>query len=140
MTTVRPILTFFEGFVFAITPVMAFLMVMGSVGMKLVGRYFQVIIWIQLWMPVMAICNLYIVMAASGQLASITAPFSSFYALNQMSQILETWIATGGMLCAATPMIALFLVTGSTYAFTTLANRMQGRDHVNEKMGTPDLQ
>ena len=140
MTTVRPILTFFEGFVFAITPVMAFLMVMGSVGMKLVGRYFQVIIWIQLWMPVMAICNLYIVMAASGQLASITAPFSSFYALNQMSQILETWIATGGMLCAATPMIALFLVTGSTYAFTTLANRMQGQDHVNEKMGTPDLQ
>ena len=138
MTTVRPMLTFFEGFIFAITPVVGFLMVIGTFGLMLAVRYFQVILWIQLWFPVMSVCNLYITMAATGQIQSMGGQVASFYGLNAVSQILETWLATGGMLCAATPMIALFLVTGSTYAFTTLANRMQGGDHVNEKVASPD--
>lgn len=138
MTTVRPMLTFFEGFIFAITPVVGFLMVIGTFGLMLAVRYFQVILWIQLWFPVMSVCNLYITMAATGQIQSMGGQVASFYGLNAVNQILETWLATGGMLCAATPMIALFLVTGSTYAFTTLANRMQGGDHVNEKVASPD--
>ena len=138
MTTVRPMLTFFEGFVYAITPVMGFLMVIGSFGLMLAVRYFQVVLWIQLWFPVMSICNLYITMTASGQVNSMIGDISSFYGLNAASDIMQTWLSTGGMLCAATPMIALFLVTGSTYAFTTLANRMQGGDHVNERMVAPD--
>lgn len=138
MTTVRPMLTFFEGFVYAITPVMGFLMVIGTFGLMLAVRYFQVVLWIQLWFPVMSVCNLYITMTASGQIQSMGGDMASFYGLNAAEEILQTWLSTGGMLCAATPMIALFLVTGSTYAFTTLANRMQGGDHVNEKMAVPD--
>ncbi|NMS58306.1 conjugal transfer protein TraG, partial [Vibrio parahaemolyticus] len=34
---------------------------------------------------------------------------------------------------------SLFIVTGSTYAFTSLASRISGSDHVDEKMQTPDL-
>lgn len=139
LSTVRPLMAFFEGFIYAITPLMAFMIVMGAFGMAMITKYFQVVVWVQLWMPVLSIVNLFILMGARNQFASIVTDPMSFYTLNNGSQILQNWIATGGMLAAATPMIALFLVTGSTYAFTSLTNRMGGGDHVNEKIASPDM-
>ena len=138
VSTMRPLMAFFEGFIYAITPLMGFLLVVGAFGLNMLGKYFQVVIWIQLWMPVLSIINLYISMAARNEFSAlVTAPIS-FYTLNSGSQALQTWLGVGGMLTAATPMIALFLVTGSTYAFTALAGRMGGADHVNERIGSPD--
>lgn len=142
MTIVRPMLTFIEGFVYAITPLMAFLIVMGGFGIKLVVKYAQMLIWTQLWMPVLSIVNLFLYMSAMGEMASYsmdTAGLYNFYALNTADAILEHWIATGGMLAAATPILTLVLVTGSSYAMTSLAGRMHGSDHVDEKMASPDL-
>ena len=139
LSTVRPLMAFFEGFIYAITPIMAFMIVMGAFGMAMITKYFQVVVWVELWMPVLSIVNLFILMGARNQFASIVTDPMSFYTLNNGSQILQNWIATGGMLAAATPMIALFLVTGSTYAFTSLTNRMGGGDHINEKIASPDM-
>ncbi len=139
VSTMRPLMAFFEGFIYAITPLVGFLLVVGAFGMNLLTKYFQVVIWIQLWMPVMSIINLYVSMAARNEFASLVTTPISFYTLNTGSQALQTWLGIGGMLTAATPMIALFLVTGSTYAFTALAGRMGGADHVNERIGSPDM-
>lgn len=138
MTVVRPMMTFFEGFIYAITPLMGFLFVLGTFGMRLGIRYFQTVLWIQLWMPVLSICNLYVVLAANGQISTL-GDLTSFYAIDEASRRLENWLATGGMLAASTPIISLFLVTGSTYAFTTLASRLGGGDHINEKIPTNDV-
>lgn len=142
MTTVRPLVTFFEGFVYALTPIMAFIIVLGGMGIKLIGRYIQVILWIQLWLPVLSITNLYIYMASREELIAINSTgasaLDSFYALNATTDKLDTWIATGGMLAAATPLIALFVITGSSYAFTNIAGRLNGTDFTNEKINTPD--
>lgn len=144
LTVARPMMAFFEGFVYAITPIMAIVMVLGSSGLQMIGKYFQTILWIQLWMPVLAVINLYIHTVSSERLAEMvlytpSGKLDSFYALNGAGEILQNWIATGGMLAAATPMISLFIVTGSTYAFTSLAGRLNGGDHINEKMTTPDV-
>lgn len=140
MTVVRPMMTFFEGFVYAITPIMGFLIVLGSAGIMMVGKYFQTILWIQLWMPVLSIINLYIITAANGDISRYAiGGLNSLYALSGAGDRLDTWIGTGGMLAAATPVISLFIVTGSTYAFTTLASRVGGADHINEKMASPDV-
>lgn len=139
VSTMRPLMAFFEGFIYAITPLVGFLLVIGAFGMNLMAKYFQVVIWIQLWMPVMSIINLYVSMAARNEFASLVTTPISFYTLNAGSQALQTWLGIGGMLTAATPMIALFLVTGSTYAFTALAGRMGGADHVNERIASPDM-
>lgn len=140
MTVVRPMLTFFEGFIYAITPIIAFIIVMGSFGIQLAGKYVQTILWIQLWMPVLSIINLFVHTAASNEMSSLSAGgLNSMYALSSTGDVLQHWIATGGMLAAATPVISLFIVTGSTYAFTSLASRISGADHVDEKMQTPDL-
>ncbi|AJY53233.1 conjugal transfer protein TraG N-terminal domain-containing protein [Halomonas sp. KO116] len=141
MSIVRPMLAFIEGFVYAITPFMAFLVVLGGFGIQLAVKYGQMLLWTQLWMPVLAIINLFLHMAASREMASYsmdTGGISTFYALSRSSDILENWIATGGMLAAATPILTLVLVTGSSYAMTSLAGRMQGGDHINEKMSNPD--
>lgn len=140
MTVVRPMLTFFEGFVYAITPFAAFIIVMGSFGMQLAGKYLQTILWIQLWMPVLSITNLFIHMSASGEItARHASQLESFYALSSSSEVLQHWIATGGMLAAATPIISLFIVTGSSYAMTSIAQKVGGGDFVDEKVQSPDI-
>lgn len=139
MSIIKPVMTFFEGFVYAITPIMAFIIVMGATGLSLAGKYFQTILWIQLWMPVMSITNLFIHMAAKNQMKHLVNDgLDSIYALSSTGDILQNWVATGGMLSAVTPVISLFIVTGSTYAFTSLANRFNSAEHVNEKIQSPD--
>lgn len=143
MTVARPLMAFFEGFIYAVTPVLAFLIMLGGMGLSLAMKYVQSLLWIQLWMPTLAITNLYIHTAVTHEMASKLnvggEAINSMYALNTSADILGNWIAVGGMLAAATPMISLFFVTGSTYAFTSLAQRIGGADHVNEKLATPDI-
>lgn len=134
-TVVMPLMTFFEGFVYAITPFCALLFFYGMFGLGLIGKYLQTLFWINLWMPIMAICNLYISLSVSGQLQGIN--LGSMDGVSTAISTLQNQIATGGMLMTATPLLALMVVTGSTYAFTTLASRLNGGDHVNEKIMAP---
>lgn len=145
MTVIRPAMTFFEGFVYAVTPMLAMLFVMGRFGISLAGKYLQVIFWVQLWLPILSICNLYIRNAADKQLKSLAptieaqeALFSSVYGINSVPAIMESWLAVGSMLAASTPMLAFFLISGSSYAFTNIAGRLGGQDHFDEKAVTPD--
>lgn len=140
MSVVRPMQTFFEGFVYAVTPMLAVLLVMGRFGIGLAGKYLQTIFWVQLWMPILSIVNLYITTAASGQMSSYLASneLTSMYSLNGIDHILETWIAAGGMLAASTPVISFFLISGSAYAFTNIAGKLGGADHLDEKISSPD--
>lgn len=88
MTVVRPMLTFFEGFICAITPIIAFIIVMGSFGL-LAGKYVQTILWIQLWMPVLSIINLFVHTAASNEMSSLSAGgLNSMYALSSTGDVL----------------------------------------------------
>lgn len=134
-TVVMPLMTFFEGFVYAITPFCAMLFFYGMFGLGLIGKYLQTLFWINLWMPIMAICNLYISLSVSGQLQGIN--LGSMDGVSTAIFTLQNQIATGGMLMTATPLLALMVVTGSTYAFTTLASRLNGGDHVDEKVMAP---
>lgn len=134
-TVVMPLMTFFEGFVYAITPFCAMLFFYGMFGLGLIGKYLQTLFWINLWMPIMAICNLYISLSISGQLQGIN--LGSMDGVSTAVSTLQNQIATGGMLMTATPLLALMVVTGSTYAFTTLASRLNGGDHVDEKVMAP---
>ncbi|NOI23860.1 conjugal transfer protein TraG N-terminal domain-containing protein [Vibrio mediterranei] len=142
MSIMRPLMTYFEGFVYAITPLAAFIVVMGGKGIQLVGKYIQTLMWIQLWMPVLSITNLYIYTRSQKVMVDFLASGGNPTSLEGILEItndLSNELATGGMLAAATPVISLFIVTGSNYAFTSLAQRTAGADHINEKIPSPDL-
>ncbi|MFW5723972.1 MAG: conjugal transfer protein TraG N-terminal domain-containing protein, partial [Halochromatium sp.] len=143
LNIVRPMLTFFEGFLYAVAPLMGFAIALGPFGIGLAGKWLLFALWTQLWLPVLAITNLYLLMAAGRDLDALanTAnldPFS-FYGLMQLDQILQDYLATGGMLAAATPAIALMLIYGSAITATHLAGRLQGSDHIAEGNLSPPV-
>lgn len=139
--SIRPLMTLIEGLVYAITPLAAFIMVTGSKGVILVGKYFQMLIWIQLWMPIMSIINLYIYIQGQDALNKYISigSLTSFEGIAYAGAELERWIAIGGMMAASTPAIAFMLVSGSAIAMNSLAQRVAGGDHIDEKMMSPDL-
>lgn len=139
----RPLMSFIEMFVVAATPLMAFLVATG-IGAKLAVRYLQLIGWIALWPVTMTLCNIYIYNMASRELLarSVGGDGSAFLSIGGLESIFTTsndWVATGGLLAASVPMLTFFLVTGSAQAFQSLAGRLQGGDHINEKIAAPDL-
>ncbi len=140
--TMRPMMSFIEGFVYAITPFAAFIMLLGVFGLRLYFKYFIMLIWVQLWLPVVAICNMFIMSGATrdlGEFALGGKDPTSFYALNKISETVATWISVGGMFTAAVPLLTFIVVSGSAFALTSLTNRMAGADHINEKIASPDV-
>ena len=140
LVSMRIMMALIEGLVYAITPLIAFLICTGSFGMGLVGKYLSMLVWIQLWLPVMSITDLYIRSGARDavRVAFINNQNYSFFANDMVGTAIQTWIGFGSIAAAATPLIALFLVGGSSVAFTSLTNRMMGSDHFNERALAPD--
>lgn len=139
---VRPLMTFLEGFTYAVTPIMAFVISIAPIGGKMAGKYLLTLVWISLWQPVMAVINLYILMSASGKmqaLSSLSVPATSYTGMQVANQEIQNWLATGGMLASATPALSLMLVYGSSITATHLAGRLGGGDHIDEKIGSPDV-
>ncbi|WP_377806704.1 conjugal transfer protein TraG N-terminal domain-containing protein [Azospirillum sp. A29] len=132
---VRPMLTFLEGFTYAVTPIMGFLVVIGPFGITVAGKYLLTLLWIQLWMPVLAIVNLYMHMSLAGRMAALDG---AGYYIDSMSGLLvadgalQKWISTGEMLASSVPALTLMLVYGGSVAATHLAGRLQGGDFLKE--------
>lgn len=139
---VRPMMTWIEGFSYAITPLMAFAVMLGARGIHITGQYFLMLLWIQLWMPILAIVNLYITMSAAGKMAALDAAqfnLPSIYGIYQMDMAIQEWLGVGGMLASSTPAIALMLVYGGSITATHFLGRMQGGDFIDEKIGSPSV-
>lgn len=147
--SMRPMMAFFEGFIYAVSPLMMFVIMLGSKGFSLAGKYLLTMIWIQLWKPVIAIISLYANLSATGQMEAIkdsvgtsttyAPPYLTFDGVPRMIQISMDWIGIAGMLTAATPALTLMLIYGSAVTATSLASRMVGGDHIDEKKMTPDI-
>lgn len=139
----KPMMVYFEGFIFAIGPFMAFAIGLGPIGISMVGKYLIFGLWIQLWMPILAISNLYLILTAQRAFEALadqnSAVLPSFRALYESDLLLQSYLGTAGMLIASTPAISLMLIYGSAITATHLAGRLQGGDHVNERLTAPDV-
>jgi len=140
---VRPMMTFFEGFLYAIAPLMAFAIALGPAGIGMVGKYLLFGLWIELWMPILAVINLYLHLAISRDLEAMQATggldVPSILSLYKLDFLLQDYLATGGMLAASTPAISLMLIYGSAITATHLAGRLKGGDFIDEKITAPDV-
>lgn len=141
MSVAKPMMTFFEAFIYAVTPFMAFLVVLVPIGLSLAAKYCMTAIWVQLWMPVMAILNFYINFIAQKRISTLDAQvdITSISGMVAANTQLADWMATAGMLAASVPIITMSLVAGGAVSATALAQRMTGRDHVDEKSLAPPL-
>jgi conjugal transfer mating pair stabilization protein TraG len=116
--------SFFFGLIFALTPVIALLIATGDFGVKMVFKYFSVLLWVVLWPFMTSIVNQF------GHVTMIDEM--------QIDGALVTKLAVLDKLVAATAMLSLFIATGGTYALTNLAGSFQSGDHVDEKKPAPD--
>lgn len=125
---VIPVMTFFEGLVYALTPIMVFACALGPIGLGVLGKYLMFTLWIQLWMPAMAIVNYYIHMATSGTLARLqeVAPDLSMRSIELWETAASDFLVIGNSMAAMIPMITLFLVSGSYYVMAKVAD-MEGK-------------
>ena len=130
-TIERPLMAFVEMFTVAISPIVAFLTTLGPIGMVMIVRYIQLILWIALWGPLMAVCNLYITVVTTRALRVIAlnsdnngSGLQAMINHDQLYQTLETWLSAGGMLASSVPALSLMIVYGGSVAATNLAGRM----------------
>ena len=138
----RPAISFIEGFFYAVSPIMGFMFCLGAPGLAVFARYLMFAVWIQLWMPVLAISNMFIQVCASNDLARIKAhgiPMASMVGLDSVWTETASYIALGANMVAATPLLTFIIISGSYFAFTGLTNRLSGGDHINEKTMAPDV-
>lgn len=139
---VRPMMAFIEGLSYAIAPIMGFVVLFGSIGIRMNIGYFSMLLWIQLWMPILAVINLFINMSAAGKMAALTQAnynLPSMMGIYQMDMELQQWLSIGGMLAASTPAISLMLIYRGAVTTTHFLGRMDGGDYANEKITTPDV-
>ncbi|WP_165678386.1 conjugal transfer protein TraG N-terminal domain-containing protein [Metapseudomonas otitidis] len=144
---VRPFMTFFEGFIYAITPLMAFVMVLGGFGIGLISKYLLILVWMMLWMPILSIINLYILSYGADKISAVVeASLSSgdvgqgisFQGLIAMQPVIESLIGTAGLMASSVPALSLFLVYGTSVAASGIASRLSGGDTINESFVAPD--
>lgn len=138
----RPMTAFFEGLVYSLAPFMAFLIGFGSMGISLVGKYMMLGLWVQIMPPIMALINLYFNYAAQDGLRALVdsgTELTSVYGMMAMYPELNHWVGMSGLLGASVPGIAMMLLYGSSVAATSMANRLQGGDHIDEKIAAPDV-
>lgn len=141
LSVVRPIMAFFEGLFYTLTPLIGFLIGMGMFGQKLIADYIRLSLWIQAMPPIMAVVNLYYNFTIQHELVTLAASQINFQTMSGILAIqdqLSHWIATAGMIAGSVPVISATLVYGGSYAATNLAGRVAGGDFVNEKIVAPD--
>jgi len=115
----RPMIAFFEGMLYAMTPFMAFALLLGGPGLKVMGKYLILPIAVGLWMPLLSVVNAFTLWYAGAEVGAILNRFDATgqgFAMLQvleMDQAISKALGIGGLLAASVPPLALFIVSGS---------------------------
>lgn len=139
LTWAQPMMTFIQGMIFGITPFMVFVLGLGLMGIRLIGKYFLVLVWVQLWYPILAIINMYVITRTTENLAMINTQGLSFDTLAEALRTITMDAGLAGNLIAATPVLAGFIVWGSAQAFTSMTSQFSSAQGVDPKTLSPDL-
>ena len=141
---VRPMITFLEGFIFALTPFLVLLVGLGPYGIKVIFGFLTTLIWITTWMPVLAIINFFQHYAAAAKLAALAesgAGIDTMAGLFQADSVVQTYLAVAGNMAAAVPALtAAFLFLGSrAFGANLFAQRLSsGQDTFKEEKVAQD--
>lgn len=86
----RPMIAFFEGMLYAMTPFMAFALMLGSPGLSILGKYLVLPLAVGLWMPLLSIVNAFTLWYAGSQMEAVFNgydPTGSGFAMLQLMDI-----------------------------------------------------
>lgn len=127
---------FIEAFSFSIGPLMLLVFVLGPAGVRIGVKYLWLLVWLQLWFPMLSIVNfmMYTLVAYGNPLLGNTLELS----LNSLELYEEHIINVSSTVDYSITMItalATMLVYGaSAIVSNTVSQRMQGQDHYDESV------
>ena len=134
-----PVITALESLAFFIYPLYAVLIVLGGMGIKHIGKYMTLLLFINLWGFVKIFVDFYTAISVE-QAFSASATFNplSFDALPTTILEVEGYLATASMLTTSIPMIGMFLLFGGVHS---LMGTMKGltNSKVDGNMGAPSV-
>lgn len=142
----RPLMAFFESFIYIASPFMALVVGLGQFG--LVTKYALTSLWVALWMPTLAAINMFQVTMMERAMSMFTNNVNADVGTHRVESLsgasaaymeIVNWTAVGSMLAAATPAITMMLIYGTSQAAASLANSTSGAGFSNEKMTSPDI-
>lgn len=128
MNIMRPMMSFLESIVYALSPLMAFLVVIGPQGIGIAGKYLLLTAWMQLWLPVLAVVKLYVYMSAHSELSGLMTAYAgsleSIEAAWLFQDKLQSYLGISGLLVGMVPVISLMLISGGAVTANAIASRL----------------
>ncbi|MGN1393017.1 MAG: conjugal transfer protein TraG N-terminal domain-containing protein [Succinivibrionaceae bacterium] len=119
-TYLIPIITFLEALAFFITPFLPLVITLSPKSLTYLTKYFSLLFWIQLWQPISALVNIYIITTIKNEFLGLGVPIESFEGIIQSQSIIQNYLGLGGFLNCSIPLIALFIVFGSIQSISGL--------------------
>jgi len=97
-------------------------------GWKLVSNYFQSLIWLQLWNPILSVINYVLIMAGlwqaqiAGEVAELSGHGLTIGNMGYLTDFAENYMAVAGYLMLSMPALATVVLMGGRWATGALAN------------------
>ncbi|CAH2605786.1 IncF plasmid conjugative transfer protein TraG (plasmid) [Rhodovastum atsumiense] len=137
---VQPMMTFIEGFQYALMPLVMIMLLFGTGALPMLGKFLGGLLWIQLWYPLLAIVNLFEHMALTGSMSAMVGAGNGILSLAgtlQADQALLAWIGVGGMMASSVPMLAAGLAYGTWHGIDAMVGRMAGSETLRPDVAAP---
>lgn len=142
----RPMIAFFEGMLYAMTPFLAFALLLGGPGLSILGKYLVLPLAVGLWMPLLSIVNAFTLWYAGAQMEAVfngydpTGPGFAMLQLMDIDKAIGKALGIGGLLAASVPPLALFIVSGSAMVANSLMGQMTSGDKFKSEDVNPRSQ
>lgn len=123
------VFTVLQAFIFALTPLIVIALMVPGLGRSIFANYAQVLIWLTLWQPMLALINFIIVLFATESL-STTVTFEGGMSMANKALISEKTndlMIAAGFLGTMTPLLSWGIVKGAM-AFTEFISKGVGSE------------
>ncbi|MDO8416284.1 MAG: conjugal transfer protein TraG N-terminal domain-containing protein [Agitococcus sp.] len=119
--------TVLQAFIFAITPIMVIALMVPGLGKKIFTNYLEILIWLSLWMPMLALINFIITLFGTDSLQTVVGIEGGLSANNKvlMSEKTKDLILAAQFLGTMVPLLTWGLVKGAL-AFTEFISQGVG--------------
>lgn len=122
-----------QAFIFAITPLIIIALMIPGFGLAIFKNYFQVLLWLTLWEPMLAIVNFLIALFGKYQITPLAqaasgVSFDNHWAINEAA---NNMVLAAGFLGTMVPLITWGLVKGSI-AFTEFISHGIGNQFASQ--------
>ncbi|RWR30430.1 hypothetical protein D2T29_12210 [Sinirhodobacter populi] len=133
--TIHETISFMEIWSFSIIPLVLILVMVGTVGVKVAGKYFWMLAWIQLWYPTLLIVISYLDVRARSLTSAITTvgQFDTF--ITNLLRLQDVGYMNMSM---ATALSMMLIFSTSQMLATNYQRDASGADHVDPKKTSPD--